>query len=307
MLHYVCISRMEDGLPLSATTDLNPSSSIIDSQKCAKILLRKAFMYPDRLSLETYSHLIHMVSSMSLSFLVLCDKDYPPVLAFCFLDEIVKEFLLQYAPDKICKLHRPYSLIDFDTTMHKLKQRYNNPHSLATRINLSDMSTELKLRPPFQLTQDDIQPYRNGPSNNYAQAVCQVKMPFSSQHFHELSWIERILLALLVICGFLNLVRGVMTASDNYIDDTNRSSYTYSIIFLITGTVFLHQIYILLCHTKWRLLLAICDLLFICLCHLFLYKLRTLFQIFFQVGIASAGTFAVLRRALQPKQPHYNV
>lgn len=44
-----------------------------------------------------------------------------------------------------------------DNFIQKTKQRYNSPRSLSTRINLADMQTEIKLRPPYQLSPDDLQ------------------------------------------------------------------------------------------------------------------------------------------------------
>lgn len=44
-----------------------------------------------------------------------------------------------------------------DTFIQKTKQRYNSPRSLSTKINLADMQTEIKLRPPYQLSPDDLQ------------------------------------------------------------------------------------------------------------------------------------------------------
>lgn len=43
-----------------------------------------------------------------------------------------------------------------DTFIQKTKQRYNSPRSLSTRINLADMQTEIKLRPPYKLSPEDL-------------------------------------------------------------------------------------------------------------------------------------------------------
>lgn len=43
-----------------------------------------------------------------------------------------------------------------DTFIQKTKQRYNSPRSLSTRIDLADMQTEIKLRPPYQLSPEDL-------------------------------------------------------------------------------------------------------------------------------------------------------
>ncbi|TNN34910.1 Vesicle-trafficking protein SEC22a [Liparis tanakae] len=80
---------------------------------------------------------------------MVCSSTYPNVLAFCFLDELQKEFIVTYDPKRVRSAVRPYSFIEFDTFIQKTKQRYNSPRSLSTRINLSDMQTEIRLRPPL--------------------------------------------------------------------------------------------------------------------------------------------------------------
>ncbi|XP_010782056.1 vesicle-trafficking protein SEC22a-like, partial [Notothenia coriiceps] len=95
-------------------------------------------------------------SALGVGYLMVCTASYPNVLAFCFLDELQKEFIVTYDPKRIRNAVRPYSFIEFDTFIQKTKQRYNSPRSLSTKINLSDMQTEIKLRPPYQLSDDDL-------------------------------------------------------------------------------------------------------------------------------------------------------
>ena len=42
--------------------------------------------------------------------------------------------------------------------LQKLKQKYNNPRSLCTRVNLQDLSQELRLRPPYVLCEEELRP-----------------------------------------------------------------------------------------------------------------------------------------------------
>lgn len=49
-----------------------------------------------------------------------------------------------------------------DSFIHKTRQRYNKPQSLTTRVNLAELSEEMKLRPPHLLNVSDIEPIRNG-------------------------------------------------------------------------------------------------------------------------------------------------
>ena len=43
-----------------------------------------------------------------------------------------------------------------DLFLQKAKKRYNSPRSLSTKVDLGDMSTEIKLRPPYKITAADL-------------------------------------------------------------------------------------------------------------------------------------------------------
>lgn len=45
--------------------------------------------------------------------MMVCTENYPNVLAFCFLDELQKEFLVTYDTKRISSAVRPYSFIEF--------------------------------------------------------------------------------------------------------------------------------------------------------------------------------------------------
>lgn len=44
---------------------------------------------------------------------MVCTANYPNVLAFCFLDELQKEFIVTYETKRISSAVRPYSFIEF--------------------------------------------------------------------------------------------------------------------------------------------------------------------------------------------------
>ncbi|OWK05796.1 hypothetical protein Celaphus_00012693, partial [Cervus elaphus hippelaphus] len=93
---------------------------------------------------------------MGVSYMMLCTENYPNVLAFSFLDELQKEFITTYNMMKTNTAVRPYCFIEFDNFIQRTKQRYNNPRSLSTKINLSDMQMEIKLRPPYQISMGEL-------------------------------------------------------------------------------------------------------------------------------------------------------
>lgn len=52
-------------------------------------------------------------SSLGVGYLMVCTANYPNVLAFCFLDELQKEFIVTYDTKRISSAVRPYSFIEF--------------------------------------------------------------------------------------------------------------------------------------------------------------------------------------------------
>lgn len=52
-------------------------------------------------------------SSLGVGYLMVCTANYPNVLAFCFLDELQKEFIVTYDTKQISSAVRPYSFIEF--------------------------------------------------------------------------------------------------------------------------------------------------------------------------------------------------
>uniref|UniRef100_A0A338P6J4 Vesicle-trafficking protein SEC22a n=1 Tax=Mus musculus TaxID=10090 RepID=A0A338P6J4_MOUSE len=151
MILSASVIRVRDGLPLSASTDYEQSTGMQECRKYFKMLSRKLAQFPDRCTLKTGRYNINFISSLGVSYMMLCSENYPNVLAFSFLDELQKEFITTYNMMKTNTAVRPYCFIEFDNFIQRTKQRYNNPRSLSTKINLSDMQMEIKLRPPYQI------------------------------------------------------------------------------------------------------------------------------------------------------------
>ena len=45
--------------------------------------------------------------------MMICNSQYPEILAFSFLTELQKEFLLQYKNEDIQRAKRPYTFVEF--------------------------------------------------------------------------------------------------------------------------------------------------------------------------------------------------
>ncbi|NP_001405624.1 vesicle-trafficking protein SEC22a isoform 4 [Mus musculus] len=283
MILSASVIRVRDGLPLSASTDYEQSTGMQECRKYFKMLSRKLAQFPDRCTLKTGRYNINFISSLGVSYMMLCSENYPNVLAFSFLDELQKEFITTYNMMKTNTAVRPYCFIEFDNFIQRTKQRYNNPRSLSTKINLSDMQMEIKLRPPYQIPMCEL-----GSANGVTSAFsvdCKGAGKISSAHQRlepaTLSGIVAFILSLL--CGALNLIRGFHAIES------------------------LLQCYLLVYYTSWRNVKSFLTFGLICLCNMYLYELRNLWQLFFHVTVGAFVTLQIWLRQAQGKAPDHDV
>ncbi|XP_047646660.1 vesicle-trafficking protein SEC22a isoform X2 [Phacochoerus africanus] len=283
MILSASVIRVRDGLPLSASTDYEQGTGMQECRKYCKILSRKLAQLPDRCTLKTGHYNINFISSMGVSYMMLCTENYPNVLAFSFLDELQKEFITTYNMMKTNTAVRPYCFIEFDNFIQRTKQRYNNPRSLSTKINLSDMQMEIKLRPPYQISMGEL-----GSANGVTSAFSvdyKGAGKISSAHQRlepaTLSGIVAFILSLL--CAALNLIRGFHAIES------------------------LLQCYLLVYYTGWRNVKSFLTFGLICLCNMYLYELRNLWQLFFHVTVGAFVTLQIWLRQAQGKAPDYDV
>ena len=47
------------------------------------------------------------------AYMVVCEPNYPHILAFSFLDELMKEFNILYTTSVVNSVRRPYAFIEF--------------------------------------------------------------------------------------------------------------------------------------------------------------------------------------------------
>ncbi|XP_034515442.1 vesicle-trafficking protein SEC22a [Ailuropoda melanoleuca] len=237
--------------------------------------------------------------------MMLCTENYPNVLAFSFLDELQKEFITTYNMMKTNTAVRPYCFIEFDNFIQRTKQRYNNPRSLSTKINLSDMQMEIKLRPPYQISMCEL-----GSANGVTSAFsvdCKGSGKISSAHQRlepaTLSGIVAFILSLL--CGALNLIRGFHAIES--LLQSDGEDFNYIVAFFLGTAACLYQCYLLVYYTGWRNVKSFLTFGLICLCNMYLYELRNLWQLFFHVTVGAFVTLQIWLRQAQGKAPDYDV
>ncbi|XP_064614179.1 vesicle-trafficking protein SEC22a-like [Liolophura sinensis] len=307
MVLYALVSRTQDGLPLVASThgfQDGVKEQIQEPQKFLKLLSRKATKYPDRCALAVGEHYIYFITALGLGFFVICDQKYPRVLAFSFLDEVEKEFLRCFDRPAVESVARPYALIEFDVFLHKTKNRYNNPRSLTTKINLSDMSQELKLRPPFEISAEDL--FDGGGYGN-SQAKTYRTAAFYGTKYQSLGLLGYLSICLDLFCSALNLTRGVAVINEGHVDDFGSDLFQYGLTFILLCFLSLFQVYLQVIYVKTRRALACGTLGSICLCQLYLWEQRNNYQIVFHVTVACVSTFVIFTRNIQQKLPEYSL
>eukprot|EP00871_Galdieria_phlegrea_P003372 jgi/Galph1/4035/GphlegSOOS_G2685.1 len=146
MPKFTLISRLSDGLPLSASMseDNEPYSvELADYEKQAKRLLRQLSraVNPEPLMTVDCGYFVyHYLILDGIAYLTLTEKAYPRQLAFDFLDEISKEFRTVYG-SQVATASRPYEFIRFDTFIQKTKKLYVNTR---TQRNINKLNEDLK-------------------------------------------------------------------------------------------------------------------------------------------------------------------
>lgn len=141
MAALTIIARVSDGLVLSEAMDTDGRISEIDlfRAQAKKIFKSLTFKSHQRLTIDTGDFYFGYIIVNDVCYLTLCEKSYPKKLTFKFLDELQKEFDIQYGAE-VAAAKRPYAFIKFDTFIQKTKKIYSD--SRASR-NLSKVTEDL--------------------------------------------------------------------------------------------------------------------------------------------------------------------
>ncbi|XP_037096204.1 vesicle-trafficking protein SEC22a isoform X1 [Syngnathus acus] len=298
---FASVVRVDDGLPLSASTDYGQDQELHETRKHLKVLSKKLQHFPDRCTFKSGSYNVNFTSALGVCYMMVCLSSYPSVLAFCFLEELQKEFIVTYDSKRIGAAIRPYSFIEFDVVIQRTKHRYNSPRSLSTKINMADMQTEIKLRPPYQLTLDDLHAINGFSSRSSA----KYKGIAPTQTLEPLTLPGAVSCALSVLCGGLNLLRGVHAIESVLQNEDEDLSYV--IAFFLGTAACLYQCFLFAYFSVWRNVKSFLALGLVCVCNMYLFQLRNLWQILFHVAVASCMTLQTHLRQPLGKAPDYNV
>ncbi|XP_012495061.1 PREDICTED: vesicle-trafficking protein SEC22a [Propithecus coquereli] len=258
MILSASVIRVRDGLPLSASTDYEQSTGMQECRKYFKMLSRKLAQLPDRCTLKTGRYNINFISSLGVSYMMLCTENYPNVLAFSFLDELQKEFITTYNMMTTNTAVRPYCFIEF--------------------VQLCKMLVLI--------------------SNYFFYFPAHQRLEPAT-----LSGIVAFILSLL--CGALNLIRGFHAIES--LLQSDGEDFNYIVAFFLGTAACLYQCYLLVYYTGWRNVKSFLTFGLICLCNMYLYELRNLWQLFFHVTVGAFVTLQIWLRQAQGKAPDYDV
>lgn len=303
MIFYAMVVRNRDGLILSATSDTDGLQEVKSTKRVLKSLAKKIVKFPDRCTLNINPQvIIHFITTLGVSYVVLCETSYPNVLAFSFLDELMKEFTILYNTSSINKVSRPYAFIDFDHNIQKLRHRYNNPRYLTTKVNLSDLSSEIKLRPPHSISVEEVVPLTNGSYQSLPYTVVS-----QNRRLVPVTWLGIIAMFLSGLCALFNFIHAMSALNNSEWQNDDASSPLYGFLFLIEGCLQCTQIYLLLQHIQRRYIVNIGCFAAICICNMSVWNVRDLWQILIHVAIDAAITFSIIMRRIEQKAANYNV
>lgn len=305
MIIYAQIVRTNDGLPLSANTDFNDvlNQSIKDSKKYVKMLAYKSPQLPEKCSLYLGNVSIYLTSCLGISYVVMTEPHYPPALAYSFLKELMIEFAQRYSQLRVDQARRPYEFIEFDNVIHKTRLAFNKPQNLMSRLNLADVETELRLRPPRQLSLADIEPVRNGYRPKPALHL-GVGPPPKLQPISPFAWVAMLLSSLLILLGFY---RGISALQVSTLEEYDGPSPILGLVYLLESFFRLYQLYLLTYNSKYRIVESWASAVVLLLCIFFLWELRDPSQHAVFVVSTLLTLAATHFRELQPILPDYHV
>ncbi|CAI5789171.1 vesicle-trafficking protein SEC22c isoform X1 [Podarcis lilfordi] len=301
MILFACVVRVRDGLPLSASTDFHLDQDFLECRKRLKTLSSILTKFPERGTAKERDLSIHFHSSGDVACMGICTSSFPAAMAFCFLEELQWEFATTYDATSVGLASRPYAFLEFDNVIQKVKGRFNYTNCAQTKFNLEKIQEELLLRPPALVKLEDAE-LRNGIVNGHT----ELHMESAPAHrMQPVSALGILSLVLNIMCGALNLIRGVHLAEYSFQED--RKGIGNVIAFLLPFVACFLLCCLYLFYSSARKIKVFVLFVTICLCNIYLYGLRNIWQILFHIGVASLSSHQILTRQVVEKQPDFGV
>uniref|UniRef100_A0A669QKV7 SEC22 homolog C, vesicle trafficking protein n=1 Tax=Phasianus colchicus TaxID=9054 RepID=A0A669QKV7_PHACC len=304
MIFFACVVRVRDGLPLSASTDFHFNQDFLECRKKLKALSSVLARYPSRGTAKGRDLSIHFLSSGEIACMAICSSSYSTIMAFCFLEELQWEFAASYDTTSISLASRPYAFLEFDNAIQKVKHRFNYMSGSAMKVSWEKVEGELRLQPPVQLKLEDAE-LMNGMANGGHAGIEYKGVFVIFPSMERVTPLGILSLVLNIMCAALNLIRGVHLAEHSFQEDYEGIGNVVAFFLPFLACVF--QCYLYLFYSSTRKVKTFVLLFSVCLCNIYLYGLRNLWQIAFHIGVASLSSYQILTRQLMEKQPDCGV
>ncbi|CBH16401.1 SNARE domain-containing protein, putative [Trypanosoma equiperdum] len=161
MLYFTLIVRQQNALVLAADTD-TCSEEIEQCKATAKGLLRKLTLdgkklsvdMPPLLTVSWKNYLFYILAESGVLFLTMCDVATPASIPQAYLEDVAREFLLQYG-SQVEAATRPYCFIKFDLYLLRTKKVFTAPSS--SRLNIARSGRPMPVKRSYQEIMSGIQ------------------------------------------------------------------------------------------------------------------------------------------------------
>lgn len=292
LILFAFVVRLRDGLPLSASTDFEHFRELQERKQQLRTISKTLARFPERGTVKGQELNIFFISSEGVSYMTVCHCSLPVAKAFCFLEDLRWEFTTCFNSTAVSLADRPYPFLEFDSTIQKLKQQYNQSGGPALEVTLAEVQGDLIIHPPQEINLEEVD-LTNGTANGHME-----QGPASGQNVRlEPVTAPGILsLVLNIVCASLNIIRGVHLIEYTFQDDYE--GVWNVVAFLMAFVCCLCQCHLYLFHSSLKKHKSFALLSVIVLCNLYLLGLRNPWQLLFHISVACISTLLILRRKL---------
>ncbi|XP_072010994.1 vesicle-trafficking protein SEC22c isoform X2 [Engystomops pustulosus] len=281
MILYARVVRLQDGLPLSASTDFHQNQRVLECRRWLRRLCVDLHQRPARGSALVGDLSIHFCSAGDISSLTICSSSYQAAAAFSFLEELIWEFSSSYNSSSIALASRPYAFLEFDSVIQRVKHNFNYGTSPPIRLDPSTAPVSVKLE-------------ELGEANGTANGHLTRHLTPANHRMSPVSGLGILSMTLNIMCCALSLIRGMHLAENSFQDGYENAGKVLAFLMAFSASIF--QCYLYLFSCRARTLKAWVLLLVLALCNLHLYGLRNLWQIGFHVFVGFLSALQIMAR-----------
>ncbi|XP_034717567.1 vesicle-trafficking protein SEC22c [Etheostoma cragini] len=295
LILFAFVVRVRDGLPLSASTDFEHNRELQERKQQLRALSKALACFPGRGTIKGQELNIYFISSEGVSYMTVCHCSLPVAKAFCFLEDLRWEFTACFNSTVVTLAARPYPFLEFDSTIQKLKQQYNQSGGPALEVTLAEVQEDLRIHPPKIINLEEVE-LANGIANGHME---QGTGSGQNVRLEPVTAPGILSLVLNIMCASLNIIRGVHLTEYTFQDDYEGIWNVVSFLLAFVCCVF--QCHLYLFHSSLKKLKSFTLLSVIVLCNLYLLGLRNMWQLIFHISVASLSTLFILTRKLQDR------